>query len=368
MTVQQSSTDHPGPAAEVVLQGVSKRYGKSVAVHPTSLTVRAGEFVTLLGPSGSGKTTILKMIAGFEDPTEGTISIAGRDVTHLAPHRRNVGFVFQQYALFPHLSVARNLAYPLEMRRMPRRDIDKAVGEALEMVRLSALGARRPSELSGGQQQRVALARAVIFRPPVLLMDESMAALDKRLRDEMQIEVRNLQRELKITTIAVTHDQTEALVMSDQVLVIDNGTLQQAGKPADLYYSPVSEFIAGFVGESNILQGRIDADQDGPVFVLPSGLRLSLGDAGGSQGATSACMLRPESIHVFPISAVVENGLRARVIERIFSGDVIRVRLQLSDGTELVSKVVSGKTRALPDVGDEAMVSWHRADLTVIPK
>jgi ABC-type Fe3+/spermidine/putrescine transport system ATPase subunit len=199
-------------------------------------------------------------------------------------------------------------------------------------------------------------------------MDESMAALDKRLRDDMQIEVRNLQRELKITTIAVTHDQTEALVMSDQVLVIDQGRLQQAGKPTDLYYRPASEFIAGFVGESNILRGRIDIDQEGPTLVLPSGLRLRLETCHVPANTQVSCMLRPEALRISTQSDAPSGSVPARVAQRIFSGDVIRIHLEMQDGTALISKAVSGRNSALPDVGDTTMVSWHPADLTIIPQ
>lgn len=350
----------------VEVRGVSKRYGQTEAVRPTSLTVQSGQFATLLGPSGSGKTTLLKMIAGFEQPSSGAILIGHQDVTSVAPQKRNVGFVFQQYALFPHLTVAGNLAYPLEMRGMARRDINHAVGQALEMVRLSQLANRRPSDLSGGQQQRVALARAVIFRPPVLLMDESLAALDKRLREEMQIEVRNLQRELKITTIAVTHDQTEALVMSDVIFVINDGAVQQVGKPADLYYRPENEFVAGFLGESNVLHGHIEFGVGEPELVLPSGMRLPVAAPAAAIGASAVCMIRPEAINLSPIPTDKPPKLRGRVVQRIFCGDTFRVTLRMSDGTLLLSKPIGGNSRWLPDAGEEAQVSWHPSELTLI--
>ncbi|UWU67969.1 ABC transporter ATP-binding protein [Bradyrhizobium sp. NC92] len=349
------------------IRGVSKRFGTLEVVRPTTLSIESGQFVTLLGPSGSGKTTLLKMIAGFERPSTGAILIGDRDVTSLAPQKRNVGFVFQQYALFPHLTVAGNLAYPLQMRGMRRREIESAVQEALEMVRLSHLANRRPSDLSGGQQQRVALARAVIFRPPVLLMDESLAALDKRLREELQLEIRNLQRELKITTIAVTHDQTEALVMSDVIVVINDGAVQQVGAPADLYYRPRNEFVAGFLGESNVLKGCIEAGSGRTELVLGSGLRVQI-DAPSStgSGASVTCIVRPEAIDLFPPTADASRELRGRVLQRIFCGDTFRVTLQLSDGTLLLSKPIGGNSRWLPETGEEARVSWHPSELVLI--
>src|SRR6266702_6066418 len=209
--------------ASVTIEGIEKRFGDHWAVRPTSFDISAGTLTTLVGPSGSGKTTILKMIAGFEEPTGGRIIVSGTDVTRRPPHLRDIGFVFQQYALFPHLTVFANVAYPLKMRHVANADIKERVNEALSLVRLEGLDNRYPSQLSGGQQQRVALARAIVFRPPILLMDEPMSALDKRLRDEMQYEIRTLQRKLGITTIAVTHDQTEALVMSDLVIVLNKG-------------------------------------------------------------------------------------------------------------------------------------------------
>ncbi|WP_225145012.1 MULTISPECIES: ABC transporter ATP-binding protein [unclassified Bradyrhizobium] len=364
MYAERSGTNDRG---RLEIRDVSKRFGNLEVVRSTSLSIEPGQFVTLLGPSGSGKTTLLKMIAGFEQPSTGAILIGNREVTGLAPQKRNVGFVFQQYALFPHLTVAGNLAYPLQMRGMRKREIEVAVKEALEMVRLSHLATRRPSDLSGGQQQRVALARAVIFRPPVLLMDESLAALDKRLREEMQLEIRNLQRELKITTIAVTHDQTEALVMSDVIVVINDGVVQQTGNPADLYYRPQNEFVAGFLGESNVLKGRVEVDAGRAELVLGSGLRVQMDEPSSvSSGASVTCLVRPEAIDLFPPTADASRELRGRVLQRIFCGDTFRVTLQLSDGTRLLSKPIGGNSRWLPEPGEDARVSWHPSELVLI--
>jgi putative spermidine/putrescine transport system ATP-binding protein len=364
-----SQRDAARVAGAVEVSGITKRFGSLVAVHPTSFVVPAGAFVTLLGPSGSGKTTILKMIAGFEEPSAGSVLVSGRDVTSLAPYRRNIGFVFQQYALFPHLTVAENVAYPLQMRRMARVEIRKAVSEALDLVRLSDLADRHPSQLSGGQQQRVALARAVVFRPPVLLMDEPMAALDKRLRDEMQIEVRNLQRTLKITTIAVTHDQGEALVMSDLILVLAGGTLQQIGSPTDLYHNPQSEFVAGFVGESNILHGRIERGPAGPALALEGGIGIALGQGHWpADGSEAVGVIRPEAIDMSPTRSGRPIELEARIVDRIFCGDAVRLRVRLSDAVEVVAKMRSGKSLVLPEIGEAVTVAWNPDDMVIIHK
>ena len=241
-------------APDIRLRGLVKRYGDVVAVDTIDLDVARGEFFTLLGPSGSGKTTTLRMIAGFERPDGGTIELAGRDVSQLPPFQRDVNTVFQDYALFPHLNVADNVGYGLRVRKVPREELRKRVGEALEMVRLPGLGGRRPAQLSGGQRQRVALARAIVNRPQVLLLDEPLGALDLKLRQEMQVELKRIQQEVGITFVYVTHDQEEALTMSDRLAVFNDGRIEQLGAPAEVYEHPRSEFIAGFVGVSNVLE------------------------------------------------------------------------------------------------------------------
>jgi spermidine/putrescine ABC transporter ATP-binding subunit len=256
----QSAMSMPPPSAArgaaITIDGIAKRYGGVVAVDQVSLDIAAGEFVSLLGPSGSGKTTLLMMIAGFETPDAGAIRVGGRDITAVAPNRRGIGMVFQRYALFPHMTVARNIAYPLRMRGVPRGEIQRRVEEALALVRLEGYGARLPNQLSGGQQQRVAVARALVFEPPALLMDEPLGALDKKLREQMQIEIKRLQRALGVTVIYVTHDQEEALTMSDRVAVMDGGRLVQAGTPVELYEAPATAFVADFIGKMNFLAGR----------------------------------------------------------------------------------------------------------------
>ena len=246
-------------AGRLQVDAASKRFGQVAALTEVSLGVAAGEFVTILGPSGSGKTTLLKVIAGFETADQGRILIDDADITELDPAERNIGMVFQNYALFPHMSVARNVAYPLAMRGMPKAEIATRVGQALDMVELGGLAERLPKQLSGGQQQRVALARATVFQPRLLLLDEPFGALDRKLREQMQIEVRRLQRRLGLTTLFITHDQEEALVMSDRIAVMDKGRVLQVGPPNEIYEAPANPFVADFVGESNIFAGVVEA-------------------------------------------------------------------------------------------------------------
>ncbi|MGX9120864.1 ABC transporter ATP-binding protein [Mesorhizobium sp. BHbsci] len=311
----------------VAVRGVVKHYGSVTAVDGVSVDVRAGEFLSLLGPSGSGKTTLLMMIAGFELPTAGLIEIGVMDVTHVAPNKRNVGMVFQKYALFPHMSVYDNVAFPLRMRKIDRAQIGRRVGEALAMVQLDAYGGRMPTQLSGGQQQRVALARALVFEPPVLLMDEPLGALDKKLREQLQIEIKLLQQRLGVTVIYVTHDQEEALTMSDRIAVMDNGQIAQIGSPSSLYSEPASPFVAEFVGKMNFLpveylgsenaghQVRItDASTlcvtrslNGHAFVLSPGLSLQ-------------AAIRPENISVAPRGSGGQDAIAGTVDTSIYLG------------------------------------------------
>jgi ABC-type Fe3+/spermidine/putrescine transport system ATPase subunit len=249
-----------GKALSVV--ALRKTYGDVVAVDEASMEIAAGEFVTFLGASGSGKTTTLMMIAGFCEPDSGTITVGDRDVTRLAPQRRNLGFVFQQYLLFPHMTVSENVSFPLTLRGVGKEEIRRRVGETLEIAGLSGFGARKPRELSGGQQQRVALCRALVYRPPVILMDEPLGALDKKLRDQLQIEIKTIQQELGLTVIYVTHDQEEALVMSDRIAVMRNGLIEQFDTPRELFERPQTPFVADFLGAANFLPGRIEQHTD----------------------------------------------------------------------------------------------------------
>jgi len=306
--------------AALTLSGLVKRYGEHLAVAGITLDIGAGEFVTLLGASGSGKTTTLMMVAGFVEPDAGSIRIAGASVERIPPERRNLGVVFQSYALFTHMTVADNIAFPLRMRRVANADARKRAAKALEMVGLAGYGARRIEQLSGGQQQRVALARALVFEPPVLLMDEPLGALDRKLREQMQGEIKNLQRSLGLTVLYVTHDQEEAMVMSDRIAIMRNGAIEQFGPAADIYDRPVSHFVADFLGESNLWPARVVSVEADVVTLVPP-------DAGAPRvharlrgpapdDPRVRLMLRPERI------AILESGVSA---ENEISGTVERV-------------------------------------------
>jgi putative spermidine/putrescine transport system ATP-binding protein len=284
----------PSDDMAVRAAGVGKRFGDTVALQPLDLDIAAGEFFSLLGPSGSGKTTLLRLIAGFEEPSEGSIHLAGRDVTGLAPFERDVSTVFQDYALFPHMSVLDNVEYGLRVRRVGKAERRSRALEALDSVRLADFGERRPSQLSGGQRQRVALARSLVTRPAVLLLDEPLGALDLKLREEMQVELKSLQREVGITFVFVTHDQDEALSMSDRIAVFSEGHIEQVGTPSEIYEHPASAFVAGFVGTSNLLSGEVARDllgRDGTYLVRPEKILLS-----GEGGAGSAGVVAPGTV------------------------------------------------------------------------
>ncbi len=310
----------------VSFRGVNKTYdGVAAVVSNLDLDIREGEFLSLLGPSGSGKTTTLMMLAGFEDPTSGTITLAGRDLTSLPPHRRDIGMVFQDYALFPHMTVAENLAYPLRIRKMSRADISTKVRRALDMVNLARFGDRRPAALSGGQRQRVAVARALIFEPKVVLMDEPLGALDRLLREQLQMEIKHLHDRLGFTVVYVTHDQGEALTLSDRVALFHNGRIEQLGSPRQLYSRPETVFVAGFLGDNNLIPAEVVASEEGWCDVaLPSGdvLRAHAARRLGA-GSRALAIIRPEAIRLCPER---ERGtFAAEILEVIYTGDQIRL-------------------------------------------
>ncbi|WP_411878960.1 ABC transporter ATP-binding protein [Polaromonas sp. YR568] len=310
--------------------GVQKTYdGRQLVVQQLDLGIRRGEFLSLLGPSGSGKTTTLMMLAGFESPTAGEIFLDGARITGVPPHKRNFGMVFQNYALFPHLTVGQNVAYPLTVRKVPRPDQDRRVQRALDMVRLTGMSDRLPAQLSGGQQQRVALARALVFEPQLVLMDEPLGALDKQLREHMQIELKELHRQLGVTFVYVTHDQGEALTMSDRVAVFNDGAIQQLAPVEDLYEAPANRFVAGFVGDSTLLKGTFSAGRS--AIELPDGRVLHGVDVNqAGAGAQVQAYVRPERIVLHreaPAAAV--NVLAARVARVIYFGDHLRLLCEL---------------------------------------
>ncbi|WP_128254142.1 ABC transporter ATP-binding protein [Falsirhodobacter deserti] len=310
--------------------GVSKSFGASRVIDSLQLDIFQGEFVSLLGPSGSGKTTLLTMIAGFERPSEGGIWLDGYRIDDLAPHRRNMGMVFQNYALFPHMSVAENVGFPLRMRKIARSEARTRIARALEMVELGHLAERRPSQLSGGQQQRVALARALVFEPRVVLMDEPLGALDKRLREQMQLDIRDLHRRLGLTIVFVTHDQSEALTMSDRIAVFNNGRIEQIGTPEVIYDRPATRFVAEFIGETNLMTGKVaETGADGSVIALPGNTRIRVHQRLEPGVDVSIC-LRPERLH---LGGKGGNVLSCQVTDRVYMGDHLRVALDGPDGT-----------------------------------
>jgi putative spermidine/putrescine transport system ATP-binding protein/spermidine/putrescine transport system ATP-binding protein len=310
--------------------------GKVTAVDDVSLDVGEGEFITLLGPSGCGKTTLLRMLAGFEIPDQGSVRLDGQDVTFLPPYRRDVNMVFQDYALFPHLSVAKNIAFGLERQKLGRTEISKQVDGALQLVGLSEMAERMPHQLSGGQRQRVALARAVVRRPRVLLLDEPLSALDANLREAMQVELKHLHEKLGITFIMVTHDQTEALVMSDRIVVMERGRIAQAGTPSDLYDRPASTYVASFVGTSNFLAGTITSVSGNIVFE-GQGVELRCPPLPGfSPGQRVIAAVRPERLRIAAVGAREVNVIACVVEERLFHGNSVRLRCRTASGEVLL--------------------------------
>jgi len=325
----------------VTLVGVSKAYGRTVAVNNVSLDVGEGEFVTLLGPSGSGKTTTLMLIAGFERPTIGEILVRGESVVARPPEKRDIGMVFQSYALFPHMTVFENVAFPLRTRRLAGPEVARRVDEALDAVRMPGLDGRYPRQLSGGQQQRVALARALVYRPSLLLMDEPLGALDKKLREEMQSELKTLQRELGITTLYVTHDQQEALALSDRIAIMNGGDLVQVGSPLALYEHPATEFVAGFLGDVNLVDGVAAEVASGLVRVqISDGPEvLTLGGLPQAAGKRVRLTIRPERLEIETTGLAGPNAWRGRVREVAFHGELVRY------GVEVQSSIVLRVTR-----------------------
>ena len=341
--------------------GVEKSYdGHTLAVRGLTLDVAQGEFLTLLGPSGSGKTTTLNMLAGFERPTRGEILLAGRPVDRLPPYERNIGMVFQNYALFPHMTVGENVAFPLSVRRMPRAEIAARVKRALATVQLEAFAERRPTQLSGGQQQRIALARALVFEPSLVLMDEPLGALDKKLREQMQIEIKLLHERLGLTVVYVTHDQSEALTMSDRIAVFHHGQVMQQGTPDTLYSQPHDAFVANFIGENNMLAGTVEAISNGHVrIVLAGGLQITATAVGElDRGGPAVVAVRPEAVRVAS-PANEENTCRASVTSRIYLGDHQRLLTDIGAGQTMTVKVPADADAV---AGDSVILSWNAVD------
>jgi len=348
------------------LRDISKVYPKSGAVvRGLTLGVQKGELIALLGPSGCGKTTTLRILAGLLEPTSGRVLLNGQDITRTPPYRRNMGLVFQNYALFPHLNVERNVAFGLEVRGLSRREIVQRVGEVLDLVRLSGFEKRSVRELSGGQQQRVALARALVIQPDVLLLDEPLSNLDAKLREEMRSEIRRIQRELGITTVFVTHDQLEALTLSDRVAVMYRGELVQVGTPQEIYESPSTPFVAGFVGRINVIEGEV-REKDG-ISVLDAGdIQLPLRNP-PHYGKVWA-MIRPHRLRLQRDPVSDTCGIKVRVVSVAYSGDLVRYRVATHSGRVLdVEQITGPDSWELIAVGETIYLSWSHGDWLVFP-
>jgi spermidine/putrescine ABC transporter ATP-binding subunit len=346
---------------DVLLDHVSFHYGPVIAADDVTLHVQPGEFFALLGPSGSGKSTVLRMIAGFLEPQTGSITIGGRPMVGVPVYDRNIGFVFQNYALFPHLTVAQNVAFGLESRRVAAGETRKRVDEALALVQLAGLGDRRPAQLSGGQQQRVALARAIVTQPSVLLLDEPLSALDKKLRLEMQVELRELQERLAITTLFVTHDQEEALSLADRIAVMNQGRIVQLGGAREVYERPRTRFVTDFLGEANIFSGQVvRSDADGIILArAPTDQVLAPPQPGLAAGQTVDWAVRPEHVRISAEPPAAPFHLPATVQHVSYQGASEQYRLALSDGAHFLVFAQSGLLPVTPQVGQQVFLTWQ---------
>ncbi len=355
------------PANDILVrfENVQKSYdGEILVVKDFNLDMERGEFLTMLGPSGSGKTTCLMMLAGFEPATHGEIFLDGQPINRVPPHKRGIGMVFQNYALFPHMTVGENLSFPLEVRGMSKSDREEKVKRALDMVRLGEFADRRPGQLSGGQAQRVAVARALVFGPEVVLMDEPLGALDKNLREQMQYEIKHIHENLEVTVMYVTHDQSEALTMSNRVAVFDDGVVQQMAPPDELYEEPRNAFVADFIGDNNRLLGTVvSADGETCQIKADDGAEIKakqVNIAGVGQRATLS--LRPERVAVNPEPGQFDNNFQAKALELIYLGDHIRTRMQVCGHDDFTVKIPNSALHARMNEGDMVNIGWNSND------
>lgn len=352
--------------AFVIFDRVQKSYdGVTLVVKDLNLQIKKGEFLTMLGPSGSGKTTCLMMLAGFETATHGEIKLNGKSINNIPPHKRGIGMVFQNYALFPHMSVAENLAFPLEVRRISKSEREKKVGRALDMVQMGDFGGRRPAQLSGGQQQRIALARALVFEPELVLMDEPLGALDKQLRETLQFEITNLVHELGISTVYVTHDQTEALTMSDRVAVFDDGVIQQLDAPDMLYEKPQNSFVAQFIGENNTLEGVVESISNGVAVVkLDNGELIDTIPVNVEKpGQRTLVSIRPERVEIDKSRLAPDaHTLKAEVKEFIYMGDIYRTRIHVAGNEDFIIKTRNAPDQRRMKAGEIIEIGWQAQD------
>lgn len=353
--------------AFVEFERVQKSYdGETLVVKDLNLQMPKGEFLTMLGPSGSGKTTCLMMLAGFETATHGDIRLDGVSINNIPPHKRGIGMVFQNYALFPHMTIAENLSFPLEVRKIGKSEREQKIKRALDMVEMGDFGGRRPSQLSGGQQQRVALARALVFEPELVLMDEPLGALDKQLREKMQFEITHLAHNLGITTVYVTHDQTEALTMSDRVAVFDDGRIQQLAPPDELYEEPSNSFVAQFIGENNTLEGTVKEIKGGRALVqLDDGELIDCNPVHDSvkAGSRTRVSIRPERVE-YNKDRLQEGAhtLKAEVLEFIYMGDIFRTRLRVAGNDEFIIKTRNAPDQTRLKPGEQIEIGWLPED------
>ena len=346
----------------VVFERVQKSYdGLSLVVKDLNLRIKKGEFLTMLGPSGSGKTTCLLMLAGFETATHGEILLDGKPINNIPPHKRGIGMVFQNYALFPHMTVGENLSFPLEVRKIDKKNREEKVKTALEMVQMSEFINRKPAQLSGGQQQRIALARSLVFNPDLVLMDEPLGALDKQLREHMQYEIKSLHKQLGVTVVYVTHDQSEALTMSDRVAVFNDGQIQQLSTPAGLYENPENAFVAQFIGENNKLIGKVKNINNNEVTVKTAqnlevkALKVNCGGV----GSDTTLSIRPERIH---LNSKYKNKVNALVKQLIYHGDHIRCLIELDKENEFIVKIPNSNIQNHLKIGEKISLSWDSKD------
>jgi putative spermidine/putrescine transport system ATP-binding protein len=363
-----SGTAATSLAPMVELRSVSKRYGDSIALAQIDLGVAKGEFVTLLGPSGSGKTTLLNIIAGMTQPTSGQVLIDGRDATHLAPSQRGLGMVFQNYALMPHMTVFDNIAFPLRVRKLARAEIEQKVHDVLKLIRLPGIAQRRPRELSGGQQQRVSLARCIVYNPSLILLDEPLGALDKKLREQMQLEIKHIHSELGITMLNVTHDQDEALTLSDRIVLMNAGRIEQQCAPEDLYFRPRTVFAADFMGQANLLPATLRA-QEAESVCLESAvgqLQAMPPDFPVSGNDRVTVLIRPESVTMSLAPASGANTLRGKLRDSIVLGGVVKHYVSVG-ATEIIMQESNHARRASHLPGQEVWLSWSWRDALVLP-
>jgi spermidine/putrescine ABC transporter ATP-binding subunit len=357
---------------DVFIQNISKHFGDVKAVDRVTFSIKGGEFMTLLGPSGSGKTTLLNMIAGFFRPTHGVILIGEKDITTLPPEKRDVGMTFQNYALFPHMTVAENIAFPLKMKKVPRQEIGNKIKKALELVRLSGFESRHPKQLSGGQQQRISLARSIVFDPSLLLMDEPLGALDKKLRKHMQLELKQLQRKLQMTVVYVTHDQEEALTMSDRIAVMNEGRIEQIDTPDEIYQHPKNWFVADFIGESNFINGNImEINADNSVIkIFPKKNIKGPKYKWMTAGMEVFVLLRPERLNIHlqkPID--MRNLVSGTIQDDLYVGNISRYLINIPEGGIILNVELRNAQEAFRfKSGQDVFVSWHVNDTIIIPK